>query len=97
LLVTASDSFIAQITSHAGRILTHYGCLMLYQQSSRGGRRVPGREIPQNSDPVVILPEAWEEIDDFRWDGVVIEGYEPLHGSRFRWRCSNGQGNDCFL
>ncbi|HAS1416713.1 TPA: thymidylate synthase [Enterobacter asburiae] len=71
--------FIAQITGHMAASLTHYGCdVHLYDNHQEAVEEFQARELPKSSDPVVILPEAWEEIDDFRWDGVVVEGYEPL-------------------
>ncbi|EOV6912566.1 thymidylate synthase, partial [Escherichia coli] len=33
---------------------------------------------PEHSDPVVIFPHEWSELDDFKWDEVLILGYDPL-------------------
>ncbi|WP_275051610.1 hypothetical protein [Klebsiella oxytoca] len=42
-----------------------------------GVNEMMDRDIPENSDPVVIFPESWKEIDDFCWQDVRIEGYAP--------------------
>ncbi|CAI6214339.1 hypothetical protein DJICPGNB_25940 [Escherichia coli] len=36
------------------------------------------RRLEEHSDPVVIFPHEWSELDDFKWDEVLILGYDPL-------------------
>lgn len=71
--------FLAQITGHMAATFTHYGCdVHIYENHKEAVAEFQARDTPDNSDPVVLFPESWAELDDFRWDGVVIEGYEPL-------------------
>lgn len=71
--------FLAHITNHFPTVLTHYGCdVHIYDNHMDGIAELANRVIPENSNPVVILPNEWREIDDFRWSEVRIENYNPL-------------------
>ncbi|HBL6736687.1 TPA: thymidylate synthase [Klebsiella oxytoca] len=71
-------SLIAQITNHMPMMFSHFGMdVHVYENHMDGVNEMMERDIPENSDPVVILPESWKEIDDFRWQDVRIEGYAP--------------------
>ncbi|HHT4259176.1 TPA: thymidylate synthase [Klebsiella variicola] len=72
-------ALIAQITNHMPMMLCHIGFdVHVYENHLDGVSEMMSREFPENSDPVVILPDSWTEVDDFRWQDVRIEGYAPL-------------------
>lgn len=71
-------SLIAQITNHMPMMFSHFGMdVHVYENHMDGVNEMMDRDIPENSDPVVIFPESWKEIDDFCWQDVRIEGYAP--------------------
>ncbi|HAF1405823.1 TPA: thymidylate synthase [Salmonella enterica] len=71
--------FLAKITDHMAGAFVHFGFdVHLYDNHIEAAQELMGRGIPGNSDPVVIFPHEWAELDDFKWDRVQICGYNPL-------------------
>lgn len=70
---------IAQLTGHMAMSLTHYGCdVHLYKNHTSAVDTYLEREYDEDkSNPVVLLPESWTEIEDFHWTGVNIRNYNP--------------------
>ena len=57
----------------------HFGFdVHLYDNHMEGVEELMKREPPKESDPVVIFPHEWVELDDFKWEGVQVCGYSPL-------------------
>ncbi|EFA4454285.1 TPA: thymidylate synthase, partial [Escherichia coli] len=50
----------------------------LYNNHMESVRELMQRQAPEHSDPVVIFPNEWSELDDFKWDEILILGYAPL-------------------
>ncbi|MTF12938.1 thymidylate synthase [Raoultella ornithinolytica] len=72
-------ALIAQVTNHMPMMLFHFGMdVHVYENHMDGVNEMMDRDIPEDSNPVVLLPDSWEEVDDFRWQDVRIEGYNPL-------------------
>lgn len=71
--------FFAQITGHMAMNLTHYGCdVHLYDNHAEAVDTYLAREFdPELSNPVVLLPDTWREVEDFRWGDVIVDGYSP--------------------
>ncbi|HGN9081876.1 TPA: thymidylate synthase, partial [Klebsiella pneumoniae] len=71
--------FIAKITGHMAGAFVHFGFdVHIYNNHLEQVEELLAREHPESSDPIVVFPHEWEELDDFKWDGVQIFGYEPL-------------------
>ncbi|ENY5367408.1 thymidylate synthase [Klebsiella variicola] len=71
--------FIAKITGHMAGAFVHFGFdVHIYNNHMEQVEELLAREHPEPSDPIVVFPHEWEELDDFKWDGVQIFGYEPL-------------------
>lgn len=70
--------FLAQITNHMPGMMTHYGCdVHLYENHAEGIKEFTKRDVPEDSDPIVLIPETWKELGDFRWEDITIDGYAP--------------------
>ena len=71
--------FLAKITGHMAGAFVHFGFdVHLYNNHMEGVCELMKRQAPEHSDPVVIFPHEWSELDDFKWDEVLILGYDPL-------------------
>ncbi|EBH9357919.1 thymidylate synthase, partial [Salmonella enterica subsp. enterica serovar Cerro] len=71
--------FLAKITGHMAGAFVHFGFdVHLYDNHMEGVEELMKREPPKESDPVVIFPHEWAELDDFKWEGVQVCGYSPL-------------------
>ncbi|HBR4177533.1 TPA: thymidylate synthase [Klebsiella pneumoniae] len=71
--------FLAHITNHMPSMMSHYGCdVHIYADHAEGLKEFGQREIPVDSKPIVLFPDTWRELNDFRWEDVVIDGYKPL-------------------
>ncbi|HFP9309394.1 TPA: thymidylate synthase [Raoultella planticola] len=70
---------LAHITNHFPSTLSHFGCdVHVYENHLDAAETFFERDMPLDSNPIVILPETWKEIDDFKWEDVRIENYRPL-------------------
>ncbi|HFV6724403.1 TPA: thymidylate synthase, partial [Escherichia coli] len=71
--------FLAKITGHMAGAFVHFGFdVHLYNNHMESVRELMQRQAPEHSDPVVIFPNEWSELDDFKWDEILILGYAPL-------------------
>lgn len=71
--------FLAKITGHMAGAFVHFGFdVHLYDNHMEGVNELMKRQAPEHSDPVVIFPHEWSELDDFKWDDIQILGYDPL-------------------
>ncbi|EOB6802627.1 thymidylate synthase, partial [Shigella sonnei] len=71
--------FLAKITGHMAGAFVHFGFdVHLYNNHMEGVCELMKRQAPEHSDPVVIFPHEWSELDDFKWDDILILGYDPL-------------------
>ena len=71
-------ALIAKVTNHMPMLFSHFGLdVHVYENHQGGVEEMMAREIPEDSNPIVIFPESWESVDDFRWNDVRIEGYNP--------------------
>ncbi|EFI7037359.1 thymidylate synthase, partial [Escherichia coli] len=71
--------FLAKITGHMAGAFVHFGFdVHLYNNHMESVCELMKRQAPEHSDPVVIFPHEWSELDDFKWDDILILGYDPL-------------------
>lgn len=76
--------FIAQCTDHMAVELTHFGGdVHVYSDHMDGYKEQMSRDPIPSSDPVVLFPEHYTDIEDFSWEEVCIEGYEHHPFIRF--------------
>ena len=75
--------FLAEITGHIAVDYSHFGGdVHVYVDQLDGVEEYLSREAI-DCIPRVFFPSEWKELDDFKWDGVRIEGYKHHPAIKF--------------